>query len=170
MSTVLRAYSMGGLFYHFGLKAAVQLLLEKLHGQLPDNHTLCMQLNIDGLPLFKSPSMQFWPVLELLKGFNVKPVIVSLFCGQNKPTSLSDFLDPVVEEINQLRVGFQYLGKHFALRITAVICDAPARAFVKAIKSHTGYSGCDKCCQSGCYISHRMTFPEAHANLRTGHR
>ncbi|XP_076842100.1 uncharacterized protein LOC143486137 isoform X2 [Brachyhypopomus gauderio] len=47
------------------------------------------------------------------------------------------------------------------------MCDAPARAFIKGIKSHTGYAGCDKCVQSGVYMNHRMTFPETHAACRT---
>lgn len=66
-----------------------------------------------------------------------------------------------------MREGFVVCGKTFWLKVTLVICDAPARAFVKGIKSHTGYSGCDKCVQSSVYINHRMTFPEIHASQRT---
>ncbi|CAM4725392.1 unnamed protein product [Leuciscus chuanchicus] len=47
------------------------------------------------------------------------------------------------------------------------MCDAPARAFIKGIKSHTGYYGCDKCQQKGSYVKHRMTFPENDASCRT---
>lgn len=37
----------------------------------------------------------------------------------------------------------------------------------KGVKSHTGYSSCDKCVQSGVYIQKHMTFPETNAALRT---
>ena len=29
-------------------------------------------------------------------------------------------------------------GKHFDVKLSAIICDAPVRAFLKCIKSHTG--------------------------------
>ena len=54
----------------------------------------------------------------------------------------------------------------FHLTVTSVICDAPARAFVKNIKSYSGYHGCDKCIQSGVWNG-KMTFPEIDATLRT---
>jgi hypothetical protein len=157
----------GGQFFHFGLLESLQLLLHKLGDKMPDGYTFFMQLNIDGLPLFKSSSIQFWPILGLLKGFYLKPVVISLFCGSCKPKSLDDFLGSIVNEIKILKNGFDYQGKRFFLIICAVICDAPARAFVKAVKSHNGYGGCDKCSQSGSHISGRMTFPETNANLRT---
>lgn len=58
-------------------------------------------------------------------------------------------------------------GKMCFIRVTSVICDAPARAFIKEIKSHTGYSGCDKCSQTGIYYKNRMTFPECASQCRT---
>lgn len=53
------------------------------------------------------------------------------------------------------------------MKVSSVVCDAPARSYIKAIKSHTGYSGCDKCIQSGLYINHSMTFPDMNAAPRT---
>lgn len=49
------------------------------------------------------------------------------------------------------------------------MCDTSARAFVKNIKSHNGYFGCDKCTQRGVYLTDywRMTFPEVDAPLCT---
>lgn len=48
------------------------------------------------------------------------------------------------------------------------MCDAPAKAYVKAAKSFSGYYGCDKCCIKGKYLG-RMTFPNLHGRLRTDH-
>ncbi|XP_071111468.1 uncharacterized protein [Haliotis cracherodii] len=64
------------------------------------------------------------------------------------------------------RDGFDYLGTTIEVVLSCVICDTPARAFVKAVKGHSGYYGCDKCTQSGIYIN-KMTFPEINAALRT---
>ena len=44
--------------------------------------------------------------------------------------------------------------------------ESPARAFVKNIKSYSGYPGCDTCIKSGVWNG-KMTFPEKDATLRT---
>ena len=54
--------------------------------------------------------------------------------------------------------------KYSLLLCPSVACDAPARAFLKRIKRHSGYSGCDKCTQPGVYNS-KMTFPEVEQML-----
>ena len=48
----------------------------------------------------------------------------------------------------------------FIFKVSNIICDAPARAFVKAVKGHNAYHGCDKCTQTSEYIGNKMTFPE----------
>lgn len=103
----------------------------------------------------------------MLQGFMKRPVLIALFCGESKPTSLSDYLGALVNEFKVLKDGFLIGQKTIFVQISSVICDAPARAFVKAVKSHTGYSGCDKCTQSGVSSNHRMTFPEKNAPRRT---
>ena len=75
------------------------------------------------------------------------------FFGQSKPSYLNDYLRKFVDEYKELNEnGFDINGKHFNVQLDSVICDAPARAFVKCIKGHSGYSGCDKCTQCGVYV------------------
>ena len=64
--------------------------------------------------------------------------------------------------------GFEFGGKNLHLKIHSVVCDTPARAFVKKVKSYSGYHGCDKCVHTGQWIGN-MTFPEVNAALRTDH-
>ena len=72
-----------------------------------------------------------------------------------------------VAEYNEVRAnGFSHNGVLFRITVTTVICDAPARALVKNIKSYSGYHGCDKCIQSDVWNG-KMTFPETDATLRT---
>ncbi len=92
-----------------------------------------------------------------------KTVVIALICGKSKPTFLTAYLTDPVSELQELSQGFVINGKHFLLKVTSVTCDAPARAFIKGIKSHHGYSGCDKCIQSGVYINHIITFPEVNS-------
>ena len=42
-----------------------------------------LMVNVDGLPLFKSSSLQLWPILIRFSSF--KPVPVALYCGYKKP-------------------------------------------------------------------------------------
>ncbi len=58
-------------------------------------------------------------------------------------------------------------AKEFTLKIDCFICDAPARSFIKKIKGHNGYFGCERCTQEGVYVKNHMTFPEKTTTLRT---
>ena len=75
------------------------------------------------------------------------------FFGANKPSNL-DFLEDTVTELKKLmREG--YAGIPLELRY--IICDAPARALVKAIIQFNGRYGCDFCdvkgtCEQGIHI------------------
>ncbi|KAJ7988597.1 hypothetical protein DPEC_G00325200 [Dallia pectoralis] len=47
-----------------------------------------------------------------------------------------------------------------------MVCDAPARAYLKCVKGHAGYSACEKCTQEGEYLNNRVVFPITDAPLR----
>ena len=52
----------GGSYYHFGLANQLGRLME-WNNLLPVMSTITLQLNIDGLPLFKSNTNQLWAIL-----------------------------------------------------------------------------------------------------------
>lgn len=157
----------GGTYHYVGILKAFAKSMDRIWSHIPNRHEFKLQLNVDGLPLFKSSSVQFWPILGLLQGVVKKPVVIALFCGVSKPSCLVAYLQDLVSELQELSKGFFIKGKQCFLKVNSVICDAPARAFIKGTKSHTGYSGCDKCVQTGVYLKHRMTFPEVNSALRT---
>lgn len=158
----------GGDFHYFGILNSLKTAFENMWSKVPDQHIFRLQLNFDGIPLFNSNSVQFWPILGILQDCKVKrPFVIGLFCGSSKPKSLNEYLKDLVSELKTLSCGFGIKGKWFFLKVSSVVCDAPARAFIKAIKSHTGHSACGKCTQTGLYLKHRMTFPEMNAPLRT---
>ncbi|XP_058631559.1 uncharacterized protein LOC131540562 [Onychostoma macrolepis] len=156
-----------GSFHYFGIQKMFSHIFQKLTSVVRNHHSFKLQLNMDGLPIFKSSGVQFWPILGMLQAYSRKPVLIALYCGKSKPQSLSEYLKDLVCELKSLSTGFVVNGKTFFLTVCSVICDAPARAFIKGIKSHNGYSGCDKCVQSGIYINNRMTFPELNSRVRT---
>ena len=155
-----------GQYHNFGLN---KMLVSKLNSlPLESIDTLHLNVNIDGLPLHKSTNAQFWPILVTLnEDPESNPFITSIFHGKTKPP-LNDFIIPFINEFNDLeKNGINFKGKIYGVKIRSFICDAPAKAFVKGIKGHTGYYGCDKCSQVGVYVNQVLTFPEIDAPERT---
>lgn len=150
----------GGQYYHFGVE-------EGIRNRLIRNQDLCLmdevvlQINIDGLPLFKSTTECFWPILALC-ALETKPApfVIGLWVGTSKPNDANAFIQKFVEEMLRLQeMGIIHDGKKFKVSVGNFICDTPARSFVKRTKGHTGYYGCDYCEQRGVWNNHRMTFP-----------
>ncbi|KAG9272098.1 hypothetical protein AMEX_G13048 [Astyanax mexicanus] len=158
----------GGQYHHFGVLNSINGILDENIGLLSENTQVNLQVNIDGLPLFKSSGTQLWPILAMVQNFpHCEPVIIGLFCGTKKPNNLDEFLEEFVAEIVDLERGFQYEGITLKLKLSSIVCDAPACAFLKKIKGHSGYYGCGKCTQEGEYKENRVIFPETNTPLRT---
>ncbi|ELT99971.1 hypothetical protein CAPTEDRAFT_107368, partial [Capitella teleta] len=105
-----------------------------------------LHFNVDGLPLFKSSSEQLWPILCQIINKSCKPFIVGLYSGKLKPSDPHEYLSQFVDELQPLfNNGFLFNGKTFGLVSAGFICDTPARAYLKQIKGHNGYSSCEKC-------------------------
>ncbi|CAI6358440.1 unnamed protein product [Macrosiphum euphorbiae] len=58
-------------------------------------------------------------------------------------------------------------GKELKVSLQAVICDAPAKAFVFNIKGHTGKNSCPRFHSVGKWAHYRVYFPNLDSNLRT---
>ncbi|KAE8576519.1 hypothetical protein XENTR_v10004219 [Xenopus tropicalis] len=158
----------GGFYHYRGILTALWNTLTKLIEKFPNGFTFKLQVNIDGLPLFKSTNLQLWPILGLLLNAPMKePVVIGLFCGTKKPNAPDEYLKDFTHELKQLQEGVYFKEKKVFFELDSVVCDTPARAFVKNVKAHNGYHGCDKCCQPGVYVNHRMTYPQNDFVLRT---
>lgn len=121
-----------------GLTKGIKLQMDTGY-DLPNN-LIRLELNIDGVPVFKSPPTGFWPILCRVLGTNDQcPFLCGAYCGESKPPNLNNFLNPVIDDILRLQQdGFVYNGELFRVELARVICDVPARSFVKATKGHTG--------------------------------
>lgn len=163
--------SHSGTVYYHGLQKALKdhlqhnrLLYKRLENQIQIN------LSIDGLPLAKSSKTQLWPLLGQIihASYREKPFVIGVFHGYCKPNKPDEIIHQFIEEYKKVQnQGFQYGGRKYKVSINAVICDAPAKAFMKCIKSHTGYYGCDKCEEEGEWRDNRMLFLNENAPLRT---
>ena len=115
-----------------------------------------LTVNIDGLPLFKSSSLQLWPILIRFSSF--KPVPVALYCGYKKP-DMGEYLVVFVDEMEKLlSEPLVVNGSNYKLSIYTFTCDAPARALLKGIVQHMGYYACEKCKMKGTSIKGRIVY------------
>ena len=160
----------GGQYKYFGLEFGIRNVIEDNQNFISQNlNSINLKINIDGVPLFKSSSMQFWPILCSFENF--KPFLVSIFYGNSKPSSVSEFLEDFLEEYSQLKTnGLQIEDArlNIKVRIKAFICDAPARALIKGIKGHTGYYACERCTIKGYWKNNRIIlYSKDECSLRT---
>jgi len=137
----------GGEYCHFGLANGI---LSKIQQTCASVDSLALQINVDGIPLFKSSSTTLWPILCSVRSSSsstfMEPFVVGIFCGKEKPGSAAEFMYDFVTEACQLMSAGLIVGdKTIQIGIHSFVCDAPARAFLKGIKSHSGYSSCEKC-------------------------
>ncbi|KAJ8030239.1 hypothetical protein HOLleu_26594 [Holothuria leucospilota] len=118
-------------------------------------------LNVDGVPLFKSSGSTLWPVLGAIANISPPHVFpIALTYGHSKPENL-DFLSDTISELSDLlENGIHIDDNNVTVTLKGIICDAPARAFIKLSKQYSGYYGCDKCSQKGEWVG-RMTYPIA---------
>lgn len=117
-----------GLYHYIGIQK-----------HLPQNVcSLQLLIHVDGLPLYKSSKKEFWTILGCIQRTQ-SPFPIAIFGGKGKP-ALQDFLSPLVDEL-------LLLSKDNVIDIkkTIFLCDAPARAYIKCVKGHSGYSSCDRC-------------------------
>ncbi|XP_067654084.1 uncharacterized protein [Haliotis asinina] len=120
---------------------------------------ISLQLNTDGVALFRSSTYSVWPLYLTVNELNPKlrysaecRLFAGLWYGINKPT-MSIFLQPLVEELKSLyeKGLFVMHGRSLLLRaiLHSVVCDAPARCLVQNFVQFNGYYGCGSCLSKG---------------------
>lgn len=104
----------GGQYYHFGMSSALSQQLETHSSSesLRDQFYVKIQINIDGLPSFKSASDQFWSILGMIANLELKkPFVIGLYHGIAKPDTVDQYLEDFVNEYLDIqRNGNQYSG------------------------------------------------------------
>ena len=156
----------GGVYSYFGLKNAIETICQHRSGVLAHEFLpLEVKINIDGLPLWKSSVVSAWPILAVFD-IHEEPLPIAVFCGANKP-NLDEFLADLLKELHELKIhGIYFKGKHLKIVKVVFVCDAVARSYLQAIKSHTAKKGCGYCRCSGEIHEHRVSFPTCVSELR----
>jgi len=122
----------GGQYIYYGMESGILRDMAQSDFHPADNH-IKVNINIDGVPLYKSRNIQFWPILCSVDRF--EPFIVALFCGSSKPNPVDEFLHDFIQEAQELKdTGLFFGNTTYHVTVNAFICDAPARAFLKRIR------------------------------------
>ncbi|XP_052888929.1 uncharacterized protein LOC128297340 [Anopheles moucheti] len=157
----------GGQYWYHGVQKC--FLNELSHVNFRSICTLVLNIAIDGLPIFKSSKLQFWPILINIHEMPEVPVMkVAIYCGPTKPASIEHFLRPFVDELNFLmKNGVMVQNKKFNIQLRAIIADSPARAHIKGVANYNARHGCLKCTTVGQSMRRRVAFPDQIAPNRT---
>uniref|UniRef100_A0A182W2I6 DUF4806 domain-containing protein n=1 Tax=Anopheles minimus TaxID=112268 RepID=A0A182W2I6_9DIPT len=133
-----------------------------------------LELNIliDGLPIFKSSNLQFWPILLNIHNLLEIPVMtVGIYSGSTKPANIEQFLQPFVDELNFLtKNGIIINTRKFAVELRVIIADSPARAYITGVACFNSLDACLQCVTKGTSLKRRMTFSSWIEPERTDHR
>lgn len=104
-----------------------------------------------------------------MDGVDMEPFFVRFWYGEGKP-DVEEFLRPFIDELLfLLEHGFvcPESNTEYKIEVYLFICDAPARAYVKCVKGHSGYFSCDRCTVEGEFLEDHVCLVKSDASLRT---
>ena len=121
---------------------------------------LRIQLFIDGLTLFKSSREQLWPILCRILDAESNIFTVGFFSGKGELIDVYNYLSDIIIELKDLFSDRICIGsRRFKVALDCIIADAPARAYIRQVKLHSGYNSCERCADVGTYRDRKVVFP-----------
>ncbi|KAF0717654.1 Uncharacterized protein FWK35_00033417, partial [Aphis craccivora] len=137
----LRTFSSNAEYYHFGLGNGTKRYVSifDLHDEVK------IAIGIDGLPLSKCSSSQFWPILAYI---------------QPHHKYQNEYLKDLISEILELTENGITIGNlKKKIKIQVICCDSPSKSYNMRVKSHSGFSSCTRCVYEGEYSNNHVCFP-----------
>ncbi|KAJ8687252.1 hypothetical protein QAD02_023046 [Eretmocerus hayati] len=128
-------------FVYFGLAENLEKIVNP---ELHKDRKLKLQINFDGLSLFKSSRREFWPITS------------KIYVDGNPYT-------PFVVAVHSIDIENEY----WDVEIMAFVCDTPVRAYAKCTQGHTGFHACDHCLIVGLRVDGTTICPVSAAEMRT---
>lgn len=155
-----------GSYAHFGIRKYFAHLDDPDINERPE---IVIDIGIDGGSLSNSSSVEIWPIMGILVNSNHDAFVIGSYSGSGKPKSpcelCLDFCNEVEELFrNGVAVGPNKILKPF--KINALICDAPARAFITGVRCHGHKHACSKCTAKREKGS-KVNYPTTVGRLRT---
>ena len=148
-----------GEYYHFGIASGIIKSLEPSELLIP-GLVVKILIGIDGIPTSKSNPGEFWPIIGQTKNTkNLNMFLIGLYHGNKKPSDVNCYLKDFVDEMSTIieNGGITFQSKTIKVQVIGFVCDAPARAFIKCVKTHSGFSSCERCDIHGEFLG-RVVF------------
>lgn len=119
-------------YWHYGLLLCLENLLSNVSKPL----TISLNINMDGLPLYKSARDELWPILFNITEFpKVRPMVIGVYHGISKASNLEKYLSSMVTELRSIMEnGLMINGHKVTVKLRCFVADSPARAFLKGRK------------------------------------
>lgn len=146
---MLSANGSYGTYIYFGLEKVLTLIINP---EIYVEDTIEILVNIDGVQIYRNSRQQFWPILIMLhnRRYIAKPQVIAIYHRESKPKSSTDFLDEFIKELLSLMTNKITLSnKTYSIKVLGFVCDTPARAFIKCVKSHVAFYACERCTVKG---------------------
>lgn len=160
-----------GKYYHFGIGNGIIRTFSNRDELFQQLDKIKLVIGIDGLPISRSSSNQFWPILAYVRSKFSIVFPVGLYFGTEKPMDSNDFLKDFVNEATHLvSNGIIIKNCAYKLVIDVFCCDIPAKAFILKIKGHNGFFSCTRCEIEGEYKENRLCFPYSDVSNREVNR
>ena len=155
-----------GQYCHYGLKSAILKFIIDLSDKNINIDRLEILVSIDGAPLATSSEKGIW-IISCSETILKNVEVVGIYHGKDKPSNCNDLLEMFCNEAtNLINHGIEYNEKLYKIKLHALVCDTPAKAYVLNVKYHTGYWSCTKCTIKGNWIGN-VCFPGEAGNKRT---
>ena len=159
-----------GEYVHFNLW--IFNLISLLDIYLPQNaKRINLSVNVDGIPIYSnSRYYSIYPILVRALECPQKIFTVGIFCTNDISKTLPSpeiFLKQFINDIANLNGILNTNKYNIPIKLGPFIADAPMRAYLKQIVSHTAYSSCERCIQKGEYHGGHVVLTKDNAELRT---
>lgn len=149
-----------GIFHYFKIQNSLNIIYNS-NSQYFIGDIIKIVMGVDGLPLSKSSSSCFWPILGYIRNPCYRPYVflIGLYWGKDKPLNCNDFLLDLVNELKYLyKNGFQTKNGIKRVVLDTFCCDLPAKSFILKTKGHTGFFSCTRCTIEGVYSDIEFVF------------
>ncbi|EFN83039.1 hypothetical protein EAI_10596, partial [Harpegnathos saltator] len=148
----------GGQFWCHGILSGLKSILStNILKRMSD--TIEIDMFFDGFSPYNSIRRILWPIAGCIVG-NKEVFIIAIWCGESKcPPNLDAYLEDFVNEVLELKNGFNIENRHYKLKIRNIIADAPARAWLKCVNQHGSKFACERCTVAGEWFGNCMTYP-----------
>lgn len=159
-----------GAYIYLGIKNGLEKIISP---HVYHESEISVFIHINGMQIYNNSQIQVWPITVKIfhSKYICKPFVAGIYCEDSKPQSSSNYLYDCVEEAkNLIKNGIELHGRRYSIKISGIIADAPARAFIKCCKPPNSFFACERCITKGISVGNKRAikrvYPEINCTKR----